>query len=41
MRSAELEQALMLLPFADALRLLGYLPGWLQQGGPAVELCVR
>lgn len=31
-RSAELEQALLLLPFTDALRLLGYLVTWLQKG---------
>ncbi|KAG2501235.1 hypothetical protein HYH03_001042 [Edaphochlamys debaryana] len=40
-RSAELEQAVMMLPFADALRLLTYLPKWLETGGPAVELTVR
>ncbi|EFJ52522.1 hypothetical protein VOLCADRAFT_79148 [Volvox carteri f. nagariensis] len=40
-RASELEQAVMMLPFADALRLLGYLPQWLQAGGPAVELTVR
>ena len=28
-RAAELEQALLMLPFNDALRLLGYLPSWL------------
>lgn len=31
-RAAELEQALLLLPFTDALRLMGYLLGWLRQG---------
>lgn len=31
-RSAELEQALLLLPFTDALRLMRYLVAWLQQG---------
>lgn len=31
-RAAELEQALLLLPFTDALRLMGYLVGWLRQG---------
>lgn len=31
-RNAELEQALLLLPFTDALRLLGYLLTWLQKG---------
>ncbi len=40
-RASELEQAVMLLPFADALRLLGYLLRWLEAGGPAVELTVR
>lgn len=32
-RSAELEQALLLLPFTDALRLMRYLVSWLRQGG--------
>lgn len=40
-RASELEQAVMMLPFADALRLLGYLLRWLEAGGPAVELTVR
>ncbi|PNW77485.1 hypothetical protein CHLRE_10g438700v5 [Chlamydomonas reinhardtii] len=40
-RASELEQAVMLLPFADALKLLSYLPRWLEAGGPAVELTVR
>ncbi|GLC41201.1 hypothetical protein PLESTB_001527400 [Pleodorina starrii] len=40
-RASELEQAVMMLPFADTLRLLGYLPRWLEAGGPAVELTVR
>jgi hypothetical protein len=31
-RSSELEQALLLLPFPDALRLLGYLIVWLKVG---------
>lgn len=31
-RSAELEQALLLLPFTDALRLMAYLVVWLRQG---------
>ena len=31
-KSAELEQALLLLPFTDALRLLGYLVSWLRKG---------
>lgn len=41
MRSSELEQALLLLPFTDALRLMGYLVAWLKEGGqvglPAVQ----
>ncbi|GIL45803.1 hypothetical protein Vafri_2953 [Volvox africanus] len=40
-RASELEQAIMMMPFADALRLLGYLSQWLQGGGTAVELSVR
>lgn len=41
-RGAELEQALLLLPFADALRLLHYVLGWLRAGGAArVELLCR
>jgi U3 small nucleolar RNA-associated protein 12 len=39
-KAGDLEQALLLLPFADALRLLGYVSGWLREGA-AVELCVR
>ena len=31
-RSSELEQALLLLPFTDALRLMGYLVAWLRAG---------
>ena len=31
-RSSELEQALLLLPFTDALHLLGYIVGWLRVG---------
>jgi len=31
-RSAELEQALLVLPFPSALQLLDYLPGWLGAG---------
>lgn len=30
-RAADLESALLMLPFTDALRLLGYLPAWLEQ----------
>lgn len=30
-KANDLEQALLLLPFTDALQLLGYLSGWLQQ----------
>lgn len=39
-RPADVEQALLLLPFPDALRLLGHLSGWLAAGAD-VELCVR
>lgn len=39
-RASDLEQALLLLPFADALRLMGYLSDWLGQGAH-VELCCR
>ena len=38
-RSSELEQALLLLPFPDALRLLGYLIVWLKVGSQ-VRGCV-
>lgn len=38
-RGAELEQALLLLPFADALRVLGYLVGWLRRGAQVELLC--
>ncbi len=31
-RANDLEQALLLLPFGDALRLMGYLDAWLAQG---------
>jgi hypothetical protein len=37
-RSADLEHALLLLPFASALQLLDYLPGWLTGGGASGEL---
>ncbi|KAF5835893.1 quinon protein alcohol dehydrogenase-like superfamily [Dunaliella salina] len=30
-RASDLESALLMLPFTDALRLLGYLPTWLEQ----------
>ncbi|KAK9805414.1 hypothetical protein WJX73_002742 [Symbiochloris irregularis] len=39
-KAAELEQALLMLPFADALNLLTYLPSWLAHGSQ-VELGVR
>lgn len=39
-RGAELEQALLMVPFTDALRLLGYLSSWLRRGG-RVELLGR
>ncbi|KAL4458578.1 hypothetical protein ABPG75_013443 [Micractinium tetrahymenae] len=38
-RSAELEQALLLLPFTDALRLIRYLVAWLRQGVQVELLC--
>ncbi|KAK9811924.1 hypothetical protein WJX72_012560 [[Myrmecia] bisecta] len=38
-RPADLEQALMLLPFADALRLLGYLADWACVGVKLELLC--
>ncbi len=31
-RAGDLEQALLVLPFSDALRLLGYLAAWLRRG---------
>lgn len=31
-RAGDLEQALLVLPFTDALRLLSYLGSWLKQG---------
>ena len=37
-RSADLEYALLLLPFASALQLLDYLPGWLAGGSTSGEL---
>jgi U3 small nucleolar RNA-associated protein 12 len=39
-RSSDLEQALLLLPFADALRLMRYVSDWLEQNAH-VELCCR
>ena len=38
-RAADLEQALLLLPFTDALRLLGYLVDWLRAGAQVELLC--
>lgn len=40
-RSAELEQALLVLPFEHAVRLLAFLARQLARGGADVELCVR
>ena len=37
-RAGDLEQALLVLPFSDALRLLGYLCAWLQRGS---QVCTR
>ena len=34
-KSADLESALLMLPFSDALRLLTYLPEWLEVGSGA------
>jgi U3 small nucleolar RNA-associated protein 12 len=31
-RAGDLESALLMLPFTDALRLMTYLPVWLEQG---------
>ena len=39
-KSAELEQALLVLPFTAALELLGYLVQWLRAGAQS-EQCVR
>lgn len=39
-QAADLEQALLVLPFTEALRLLSYLCQWLRQG-QQVELCCR
>jgi U3 small nucleolar RNA-associated protein 12 len=38
-RGSELEQAILLLPFTDALRLLGYLAPWLRRGSQVELLC--
>ena len=38
-RGSDLEQALLMVPFADALRLLKYLEGWLRQGIKVEVLC--
>jgi U3 small nucleolar RNA-associated protein 12 len=38
-KSGDLEQALLLLPFTDALRLLGYVVGWLRAGSRVELLC--
>jgi len=38
-RSADLEHALLLLPFASALQLLDYLPGWLESGTSGELAC--
>lgn len=40
MRTSDLEQALLLLPFASALLLLEYLSAWLDEG-TKVELCCQ
>ncbi len=41
-KSADLETALLMLPFSDALRLLSYLPEWLEQrSGSHAELACR
>ena len=40
MQAADLEQALLVLPFTEALRLLTYLHNWLRKG-LQVELCCR
>lgn len=40
MQASDLEQALLVLPFTEALRLLSYLCQWLRKG-QQVELCCR
>ncbi|KAG6555190.1 hypothetical protein Mapa_003229 [Marchantia paleacea] len=39
-RPSDLEQALLMLPFMDALKLMGYLKGWISEG-TQVELVCR
>lgn len=39
-KAAELEQALLMLPFSDALNLLAYLPSWLAHGSQVDYLCL-
>ena len=38
-RGSDLEQAILLVPFTDALRLLSYLAGWLRRGIKVELLC--
>jgi hypothetical protein len=38
-RANDLEQALLLLPFADALKLLQWVAAWLAQGNQVGALC--
>ena len=38
-RASDLEQALLLLPFSDALKILDYLVEWLEQGSQVELLC--
>lgn len=40
-KAADLESALLMLPFSDALRLLAYLPSWLEPGAAAAETACR
>ena len=40
LQAADLEQALLVLPFTEALRLLSYLCQWLKKGRQ-IELCCR
>lgn len=37
MKAADLESALLMLPFNDALRLLTYMPAWLVDGASQVR----
>jgi hypothetical protein len=39
-RAADLEQALLVLPFADALRLFEHVLAWLQDGSQVLALVV-